>query len=134
MSTRNYYIDIDTEAGKLLNLYLSSPEQVLGISSGELDAFLDTVLEIYFGDNQESIPRSQWKGLFDAVLADCLAGNMTQDWNYHGDENAVWLTMRLAPPEGADYHYYQEFRIYGCCVHTMDWLTDHGYLILKFTK
>ena len=126
---RNYYIDVDTEAGQILKRIISSPEVVF--NTQDLSKFLDTVFVMELPDGMQ-IPKDQWQGLYNAMLQDCAAGNMAQDWNYYRDQNAAWLTITLDSAYTGGYYKNMDIRIYEGCENTMDWLEDHGYNLEKF--
>lgn len=140
--TRNYYIDVDTQAGRLLKAYMSAPEQVLGISEAELDAFLKTVDEImldskYFLNEsllkqfpgatipeQISFSGEDARGLLQAVIQDCKAGVIAQDWNFYEDQDGSWISLQFKQDKSADYIRYRDVRIYEDCSHTRQWIQN----------
>ena len=126
---RNYYIDVDTEAGQILKRIMSRPEVVF--NTQDPAKFLDTVFVMELPDGMQ-IPESQWQGLYNAMLQDCAAGNMAQDWNYYRDQNAGWLTITLDSVYTDGYYKNMDIRIYEGCKNTMGWLEDNGYSFEKF--
>lgn len=127
--SRNYYIDVDTEAGQILKGIMSSPEAVF--HTEEPWRFLDTVFAMEMPDGAK-IPKNQWQGLYDAMLQDCAEGNIAQDWNFYRDQTAGWLTITLDNAYTDGYYRNMDIRIYEGCRNTMKWLKDHEYSFEKF--
>ena len=68
--------------------------------------------------------------LRDAILADCEAGNMAQDWAFYRDaEEMYYMSLQFETPEGI--HYYRELRFWDHCTNIMDWVEQQG---IEFTK
>lgn len=140
--TRNYYIDVDTNAGRKLKALMSAPEQVLGTSEAELDSFLSSVDEIMLDLTQfideslrkqypgavipeeVSIPKEEIRGLIQAVLQDCKAGVIAQDWNFYENQDAGWITLEFKQDKSVGYIRYQDIRIYKGCTHTRQWIQN----------
>ena len=126
---RNYTIDVDTQAGQILKELMSKPEAVF--ATEELDKFLDTVYAMELPDGK-TVPSSQWRGLYEAMLQDCIEGNMAQDWNFYRDQQAGWLVITLKDTSTGVRYSNIDIRINEDCRNTMQWLEDHGYTFEKF--
>ena len=124
-TSRNYVIDVNTPEAQALEKILSRPQIVLGTEVTDAKSFAETlVLMRCEGDGV--IMGDRMVGLIDAIIKDCNEGNMAQDWNFHSDESAVWLTMQLK--SDTDYHQYRDIRVFDSCTHTMNYLKEHDLL------
>lgn len=121
--SRYYYIDIDTEAGRVLRMLLSSPEAVF--ETQDPDRFLDTVSMITLND--VGVPQQQWQSLYDAMLRDCEEGLMAQDWNFYTDQKVCWLTVQRKDSEEKGYYQYMDIIIRIRCRNTVNWMKENGY-------
>lgn len=61
------------------------------------------------------------KGLFEAILADCEAGNMAQFWDYHNDTEAVGH-INFSRYISRNQTHYQDITVFGDCVNTVAYL------------
>lgn len=118
---REYYINHETDAGKLLKTYMSSPEAVLGefYTEGWLPERIEVPeAELVIKDSNEM------QGLFDAMVADALEGNMAQDWNYtnHADY-LFWIELRYEMSN--DMIMYRSIKVSSDARHVVDWLAQH---------
>ena len=123
---RNYYIDVDTDAGRCLQKYLSTPDCVLGISYHELSDPKDLV-RIEIGKSEVEITDAQqMQGLLAALAMDCQAGNMAQSGSFHqGEDQAEWIYLVTEMDDrSVNYRFIQ---IYECCENTTRWLREQGY-------
>ena len=124
--SRQYRIPVDSEAGKVLKAYLSSPEAVLK----ELQQFGTFVLAEFHDPGLAFTDPAELAALRDAIVADCLAGNMAQDWGFYPDtEEIYYMSLQFETPEGI--HYYKELRFWKRCTNIMDWVAQQGF---EFTK
>ena len=84
---RQYEILIDSPLGQELNRRFSSMEQVLGYDDWEtcLDQLIEARVEnsVYTGEKA--------KELLKAVKADCDAGTMAQEYDFHNGDTYVWI-------------------------------------------
>ena len=118
---REYYINHETDAGRLLKTYMSSPEAVLGEFYTEMDVDVIEIPEVDIKINDPAEIRS----LLDAVIADANEGNMAQDWNYYNHaEYQFWLEMRCDLPNGLTQ--YRSIRVSSDARHVVDWLAQNG--------
>ena len=124
--SREYAIDIDSEAGRLLNSYLSRPETVLqelhGFSAIDRAEFYDPGIEIS--------DRAALAKLYAAIVADCEAGRMAQDWNFHRDGNSYYISLRYTDEDGI--HYYREIMFWEDCQNIMAWVEEMGIEFEKY--
>ena len=119
---REYYINHDTDAGRLLKAYMSSPEMVLGkIYTGQW-----TVEHIEVPEAEIKITDpAEIQSLLDAIIADAKAGNMGQDWNYTDDADyQFWLEAECELP--SDIRAYRSIRASSDCAHLITWFESHG--------
>jgi ABC-2 type transport system permease protein len=118
---REYYVDVDTEYGRLLRSYMSSPEHVLG------DAYTQhlTPEVAYFPDpDAKFIEPAELNSLLDAIIADCNAGNMAQDWAFTYDRDyAFYLELESKWPDGR--HHYVGIRCTSESEHVLRWMRAH---------
>lgn len=127
---REYYIDHDTDAGRCLRAYMSSPEVVLGeIYTQECD-----VIHISLPDPEyEVTDTKEIQSLLDAIVADSLAGDMGQDWNYMEEADyQFWLTVQYNTPEGM--RGYREIRASSDCENILAWMEAHNIELEKYWK
>ena len=98
--TREYRIPVESEAGEILRKYVSSPEYVLGwVYTAE-----SMLTGIEFSDPYILVSDPyQLKTFVDAVIADCKAGNLPQEWAYLEDEQVEWITMATVTSNGLRY-------------------------------
>ena len=94
-TVRRYYTGIDTnsEAGQLIAYFYNRTEYILG---GEPEDILADLTNVYFndymGDHYANLPAKMGKGLMEAVIADCEAGNMNQEWAYRQTNEVIgWI-------------------------------------------
>ena len=145
---RVYYIIPESEAGQALEPYFSTPECVLGYPEERLDELTDAFFSFYTDGRDVNIHELEGldlRGLLDAIVADCKAGNMAQINGFHGyniyDEDfdpyissveLGWDRELLDGIIGDRNAYglidYQYIRVYSSCVNTIRWLEDNGML------
>ena len=125
---RTYYLDSSSEYGQWLKTVYSSPETVLG--SSDLAELKQTIrfAEVYKYDEKytDQPERLTWKcdpqdydALLDALMADCLSGNMTQLYEYRQDqENVAVLELEFDQE-------YRDVVIYPDCRNTVAFLQAH---------
>jgi hypothetical protein len=120
--TVNRYYDLwmGSETGEYLNQLFSTPEAV----------FAGVDLEALLGKNSHILLRDTWKGediliygqadiqsLIDAMMADCVAGTMAQNGNFHNaDDSLYWLSNDTD----------LDIMIFSNCENTIQWLKDYG--------
>ena len=145
---RIYYILPNTEAGQALERYYNLPECVLGYPEERLAELADAVFSFYTDGKDSNIHDLEGldlKGLLDAIVADCKAGNMAQITAYHGysvyDENfdpyitsveLGWDRENLDGIIGSKEAYglidYQYVRVFSSCTNTLRWLEENGMI------
>ena len=90
MRQRLYHIDYDTDAGRMMERYLSSPELVLGkVYTGE---WVPSKINVW--DLEITAPDDVRSSL-DAIIADCRAVNLSQDWRYIEDSEYKAVSFLL---------------------------------------
>ena len=107
---RYYYIPEDIAMDSVLRTYFSSVECVVGVTAEELPQLMEDVEYLYiqgesFGDGEDH-PMPDLEGLAAAIIADCQAGNMAQDWTFHHDSDIqyyVELCFKDYKQDGSNY-------------------------------
>jgi len=132
---RQYEVPVAGESGKTLEELFSRPGVVLG--------------ELYTEPHKNELVRAEvsstgmyWEteaelqGLMDAIILDCQAGVMAQDWAYMDDREFVeWINLEARNSNGIYYHW--DFRFHEGCTHIIAWLeaqagTDIRDLLVKW--
>ncbi len=125
--SREYSIPTGTEAGKTLKAYLSSPEAVLE----ELQYMGDFIRAEFYDPGIEITDTADLAALREAILADCEAGNMAQDWGFYRDaEEMYYMSLEFRTAEGI--RYYRELRFWDGCTNIMDWVAQQGIAFTKY--
>ena len=124
---RYYYVDVDTEAGALLNTYMSTPEIVLGTTEAQLEAYAKTIDSVSGEFGQTTDPQ-KILSLLEAVVLDCKAGTMNRDGNFNEDIFVTWLSLESQDREvsGGLRYYYRDIRVSENSVNTLAWLEANG--------
>ena len=118
---REYYINHETDAGKLLKTFMSSPEAVLGEVYTEKQAV--DVVEIPEADLRIT-DAEQINSLLDVIIADAKEGNLAQDWNYTNHaQYQFWIEMMYHLPSGLSV--YRSVKVSSDARHVVDWLAQH---------
>lgn len=136
---RGYYFRVDSEQGRIAQKYMSSVEAVFS----EYESIPDetallakvttpTVIRVDGLHLPEKyLTAEAVEGLFRAAIADCRAGTMAQDTNYHkamvmGGEDwehwAYWVQVEVGGRPVVS------FSVYADCVNTLAWLEETGIL------
>ena len=116
---RVYYINHNSDAGRSLKTYMSSPEVVLGgVYTGTM-----TPKEIMIFDLRITDP-ADIRRFLDAVIADCEAVNLGQDWCYTEHSDYIfWIEMLC--DTNTNLNTYQSIRASSDAEHVIAWLTSH---------
>lgn len=127
---REYYINRQTETGRLVKAYTSSPEMVLGrIYTGEWKVKRIEIPEAII----TVIDPAEIQSLLEAIIADAKAGNMPQDWNYASDADyQFWLEAECELPSGINS--YRSIRASSDCPHLIAWLESHSLYAVAWEK
>ena len=149
---RFYEVHPNTEAGQILKGYFTRPECVLGFPAEKAHEMTRYIRSIYVdGMEQEEFDLDDLdlKGMMDAILADCAAGNMADfrgyhypvnydlmgkdydmgvcyielNWDHEGREKALEGTS-----DARGIVSYSNIRVYRSCTNTLQWLEDNGLL------
>ena len=103
-----YYtgIGVHSEAGKLIRDFYNRTEYILG---GEPEDILAGLTNVYFNDYEKghsaNLPSKMGKGLMEAVIADCEAGNMNQEWAYRETNDVIgWMEFEWVNEEGQTFY------------------------------
>ena len=127
---REYYINHETDAGKVLKTYMSSPEAVLG--EFYTKGWTPDRIEIPEADLVMK-DRTEIQDLIDAVIADAREGNMAQDWNYTNHaEYQFWLELRYQLPD--DLTMYRSIKVSSDAQHVVEWLSKHDIYAENWEK
>ena len=104
---RSYPVAIHSPVGVLFEEFGSRPEFVLG--SDDVDTFMDGMYSVHLslnnsdvgGDMAISGNEDLVCGLAEALMADCEAGTMNQEWAYQNDAESVgWLEFNYRTQDG----------------------------------
>jgi len=128
MRQRLYHIDYDTDAGRSMERYLSSPELVLGkVYTGE---WIPEQIRIW---DLEITDPDDVRSLLDAIIADCLAVNLSQDWRYtEGSDYTFWMEIVSDRPGGlSGYH---SFKVSSYAENIVTWLETHAQYAAYWEK
>jgi len=121
---RAYHIQADSEAGKLLQNFMSTPEAVLGelYNSGATPVIID------LPKTQHSITDpAEIASLMDAILADCEQEHLNQQiWHTSGSTTGEYCTLQLVYYGAKDEFQVQSIQVYSNCENIVTWLKDHG--------
>ena len=150
---RFYTVSPKSEAGLILKGYFTTTDCVLGISEDQLAVAAPYVRSIYTENRTNpdyDLTGLDIEGLFEAIAADCKAGNMAQITGYHYPSNYDLLGLTeidnvvayleigwdrdLLMKETEDsygagaYLRYTNLRVYRSCVNTIRWLAESDLL------
>lgn len=120
--SRYYYIWNYTESGSQIKAWFNSPLCVFGMEGGleELYRVYHTVeVNCYYSDFDTILgfKGEDVKELLAAILADCEAGTMSQEWDFHQwDNSAGWLHFNDV----------LELRVYTSNENILAWMGEHG--------
>lgn len=118
---REYHINHETDAGKLLKSYMSSPEAVLGEVYTEKQAV--DIIEVPEADLKITDTK-QIDSLLDALVADAKEGNLAQHWNYiNHAQYQFWIEMMYQLPDGLNV--YRSVKVSNEARHVVAWLAQH---------
>ena len=115
---RLYYINHDSDAGRSMKTYLSSPELVLGkIYTGQW-----LPKEIIIWDLSITDP-AEIRSLIDAIVADCQAVNLGQNWYYtEGSDYTFWIEVSCET--ALEVHGYQTIQASSFAENVIAWLEN----------
>lgn len=126
---RYYQISNKSGVAKVLIPYFSSVEAVLGKEAEDLSSYIANLNDMaIYAESQlfVSAPR-QMEALLAAIIADCEAGTMAQEWAFHHDEDSIGsieLTFnKVLPSLGQKF---LDIRIYPSNENTIAWLEANG--------
>ena len=156
---RFYTVNPVSEAGLILKDYFSTTDCVLGIPEAQLAAAAAYVRSIYTEARTNpdyDLTGLDLEGLFEAVAADCKAGNMVQHSGYHYPSNydllgltdidnvisyleIGWdrnlLTKEMENAYGTvSAVRYTNLRVYRSCTNTIAWMDENGLLTEEMKK
>ena len=90
----------------------------------------DFIRAEFYDPGVEITDAADLAALREAILADCAAGKMAQDWNFYRDaEEMYYMSLEFRTAEGI--RYYRELRFWDGCTNIMDWVAQQGF---EFTK
>lgn len=148
---RFYTVHPQSEAGQILKGYFTRPECVLGFPADEIDGLENCIYSLYV-DGYYETRNLDLKGLLEAIVADCDAGNMARLSGYHYPNNYDYLgypeteidgvsayleigwDVKMLQAAGLDMSrsvsnvYYSTINIYSSCENTLRWMDENGLL------
>jgi hypothetical protein len=115
---RFYYINHDSDAGKIMKSYLSSPEMVLGnIYTGQWIPDEIVIWDLCITEPAEI------RSLIDAIIADCQAENLSQNWYYTEDSDyTFWI--EISCERSGDRQGYQSIQASSFAENVVTWLEN----------
>lgn len=121
---REYHMSVETDMGLLLESMLSKPEVVLGEIYTRPQA--NPVINVQFTDGTlEWVTEPDLDALVDAIVKDCEAGVMAQDWAFMEDEDYTgWLYLESRYFNGI-YHG-RDIRFNTQCTNIIAWLEENS--------
>ncbi len=123
--TRQFVLSQNTPQADTYTALLSRPEAVFYSVFTTRETLAEQFYRVeVWGEivAQEDIP-----GLIDAILADCDAGNMAQDWNLHYNRNGEsMLVFSISMETKANRYFHLD--VWEDCTNTFRYMEDHGYL------
>lgn len=149
---RFYTVSPRSEAGLILKDYFTTTDCVLGISEENLAAAVPYVRSIYTETRtnpEYDLTGLDIEGMFEAIAADCEAGNMVQFAGYHYPSNYDLLGIEKIDGVVAyleigwernlllgDTRYYDDtsimrytnVRVFASCVNTIAWMEENDLL------
>lgn len=120
--SRYYYVWMGDENGEYLRSLFSSALCVFGYEEN-VDLFLVGNGSVVVQDTYEGVEKTiysdgELRSLYEAILADCEAGTMAQDWDFHPNEsNVYWLNFQSG----------LSLMVFTDSENTLQWLRDHGF-------
>ena len=141
--TRVYEVACTSPAGDLAQTLYTRADFVLGTDDAE--AFVEAVDRVYYDDHQATTGgelymnytnREYIQGLVEAILADCAAGNMAQNFGYLRGEQLGWVEFTLRQPVGSaaanygdavEYYNFVYLSIYEDCTNTLAYLEANPF-------
>ena len=114
--TRAYEYGVPVEP---LMVFFSRPACVLGLT-GDTEAFLDSVPFVEI--ESKAVTGEKARELLLAMIADCEAGAMAQDWTYHDFKNDRLITWVAFQPKGGDY---RDVMVFTNAENTVRWLKEN---------
>ncbi len=129
--TRYYYYWVDEGGGAVLETYFTTVEAVFGTPDPDLDRFIPSSQSYGYSSAalRDILETADLQGLLEAVIADCEAGTMAQNYLYHRDAYAlVWLSVSdYVPTENGDVIVQTEIEIYSDNENCVAWLEEQGF-------
>ena len=119
---RNYEVYLQQTELTPLRELLTLPEVVLGSLYTNPDAQTLVRMDLD-GENLFWTEESEMDSLLEAVVMDCEAGNMAQDWAFTRNARYIgWITVEARLPNGI-YHS-REVRFHDGCTNILAWLEE----------
>ena len=135
---RSYQVDTNSPVGVMYGELGSRPDFVLG--ADDVDTFMEGMYNVHVslyntdmgGDIAVSGNEDLVRGLAEALMADCEAGKMNQNWNYQNQRNEDaqslgWLEFNYRTQDGVYRHVALE--IYDDADHTAAYLKEYREII-----
>ena len=131
---RVYHFNHDTDTGHSVKKYLSSPEMVLGkFYTGKWIPEEILLWDLCITDPAEI------RSLMDAIVADCKAGNLGQNWYYTEDSDyTFWIEISSESAE--DVYLYQSIQASSYAKNVVTWLENSkhadiwAYMLTEYAK
>ncbi|MBQ9148201.1 MAG: hypothetical protein IJX69_01415 [Oscillospiraceae bacterium] len=127
--TRYYSVAVESPVGQFVEQYYTDAEYIFGVPAEEVETLIDQMAYLYIriedGDGQQDPTSPLAEGLLRAIVADCEAGTMAQEYGYHADSEEVnWVEFRFDTPDGNSR--YVTINIYPECENTVAYMKENG--------
>ncbi len=127
---REYRLNLKGELRSTMQACLSTPEAVFDLPASDDSAYLDQIQTVQLPDDTLLLGDDA-RSLLEAMLKDCHENTMSQSYALHPNtESAFSLYLTFDGSAGESDAY---VTIFNDCEHTLQWLTDFGYLKIKVT-
>lgn len=114
---RIYDIGVNTPEGAFLRKHFSSWQCVFGTEDWET---LLNEVDIIYTDKEKELPRDAYPEVLEAIKLDCQAGNMCQEYSFHGDEEVLfWMAIRCSWDSRTHEYRYINLHIFESCENTL---------------
>ena len=128
-TVQRYYtgVGVNSEAGQLAEYFFSRTEYIL---NGDPEKILTGLQNVYFNDymydHYANLPADLGRGLMEAVIADCEAGNMVQHWAYMQENTTIgWVEFNWVDEKGREY--YNSLEVFQASANTSAYLEEAVY-------
>ena len=133
---RYYQVNSRSDAAKAMIPYFSTVEAVLGKEALDLDSYVDSVSSLSVNGQEEHLyitDKGQIRSLLEAVIADCEAGTMAQEWAFHAPLDYSYSFYISRPVNDNVSLKDTDIVIYPGCENTIAWMKANGVVPWDYT-